>query len=196
MKIFKNLCIIHIVLAFLSLVLLMIPWYQLGTTFPTFIAGGKIVIDSKYLVIGSFYIIILILNIWESRIEPNRKKDVKLLNAFRISSNKILLNGLLILLAYNGFINVMIPILLMVKEIIVEMMKRLSADNGKMTEKSFLGLCEKICMHMGIIFMLFYNLPFELWNLFFADALIMIGTVLSILNGCIYYFRAKKVLLK
>lgn len=196
MKAFKNLSMIHIVLVFLSLLILMIPWYQLGIEFPSFIAGGKIIVDSKYLVVGSFYIIILILNIWESRTEPYRKKELKLLMAFRNASNKILFHGLLILLAYNGFISVMIPVVMMMKDILVEMMKKLSADNGKMMEKSPLGLCEKICMHIGLIFLLFYNLPFELWNLFFADALIMIGTVLSVLNGCIYYFRAKKMLIK
>ena len=51
-----------------------------------------------------------------------------------------------------------------------------------------------ICMMIGITLVLFYNLPFELWNIKVADILILIATVLSVVSGCQYYLNNKDVL--
>lgn len=195
MNLLKNISIIHIVLIILALFLLMIPWYQLGIEFPSFIAGGKIVIDSKYFIVGFITILIILLKLWEYKLEIANKQEIDFLKSIRIASDKVLLNGLMIILAYNGFISVVIPILLVGKEILLENIKKVSADNGKMMERSMLGIFEKTCLNLGVIFILFYNLPFELWNIFLADALILIGAVMSVINGCIYFFRAKNLIL-
>jgi len=195
MKITKNISLIRIFLAILSLIILMIPWYQLGIEFPSFNAGGKIIVNSKYLVVGFLVIVSIILQLLKGRIPLKEKKELNLLLSLEKASDMILLNGLLMILAFNGFISVVIPVLIMIKTVMTETMKKISADNGKMTEKSRLGFCEKITMTLGIVSMLFYNLPFELWNFYLADALIMIATVLAVLNGCIYYFRAKNLLM-
>lgn len=196
MKASKILSIIHISIILISLLLLMIPWYQLGISFPSFVAGGKIIINSKYLVVGFLYILIFVLKLSEYKVELTNKIEPNILMVLRNACDKILLNGLLILLSYNGFISAVIPVIVIAKDILVENMKKLSADNGKMIEKSMLGITEKTCMSLGIILILFYNLPFELWNIFLADALIMIGTALSVLNGCLYYFRAKNMIIQ
>ena len=47
---------------------------------------------------------------------------------------------------------------------------------------------------IGITLVLFYNLPFELWNIKVADILILIATVLSVVSGCQYYLNNKDVL--
>lgn len=195
MKVAKNLSLLHIILSFIAILIILIPWYQLGISFPSFIAGGKIVIDSKYMVVGLLYIIIILLKFLEYKVEPTRKKDGKLIFALRNSSNKILIYGLLFILSYNGFLSIIFPVFLFAKDNIMETMKKLSADNGKMIEKSALGISEKVVLDLGIIFSLFYNLPFELWNVYFADCCIMIATIIGVINGCLYYFRAKELLM-
>lgn len=195
MKVAKNLSLFHIVLTAIAILMILIPWYQLGITFPSFIAGGKIVIDTKYLVVGFLYIVIILLKFLEYKVEPTRKKDGKLIFALRNTSNKILTFGLLFILSYNGFLSIIFPVFLFMKDNIMETMKKLSADNGKMIEKSALGISEKVILDLGIIFSLFYNLPFELWNIYFADCCIMIATIIGVINGSLYYFRAKELLM-
>lgn len=173
---------------------MMLPWYELGIDFPEMVAGGKIIINAKYLIVGFIYIFLILLKFLEYKIEPTRKKEGKLVFSLRNTSSKILTYSLLILLSYNGFLSASYPVLLIAKDYIMETMKKLSADNGKMTERSLLGISEKVFLDLGIIFLLFYNLPFELWNIYFADCCIMIATTLGVLNGCIYYFRAKNLL--
>lgn len=195
MKLIRNISIFRILLNLGSLILLMIPWYQLGISFPVLIAGGKIIIDTKFLVVGILYLLLLSFKLLESQMKQKRPKELKLLLEIEKSSDKIFILGILIILAYHGFFSVIIPIILLIKYTLVETMKKISADNGKMNEKSKLGLWSRITLNSGIVLILFYNLPFELWNFYFADALILIACVLSILNGCIYFIEAKNLII-
>ena len=47
---------------------------------------------------------------------------------------------------------------------------------------------------VGISLTLFYNLPFELYNLRIADFLLFIATVLSIISGIQYYSKNRHLL--
>ena len=53
------------------------------------------------------------------------------------------------------------------------------------------GKVKTMTMLIGISLMLFYNLPFEIWNIYLAEILIDIATVLSVASGVIYYFDIK-----
>jgi len=48
---------------------------------------------------------------------------------------------------------------------------------------------------VGIALTLFYNLPFELWNISVAKVLLFIATILSIISG-VQYFTLNKHLIK
>lgn len=191
----KKISLIRIGLMITSLIFLMIPWYQLGLHFKTIVAGGKIIIDIKYVIIGFIFILTYLLKLVEIRLKHRKKNDLKMLSELEVAVEEIFIEGLLVILAFNGFISVAIPVLLIAKNHLVNTMKKVSADNGKMNEKSKLGLTEFLSLRLGILLLLFYNLPFELWDFYFADALIMIAIVLSVVNGCIYYFNAKNMLM-
>ena len=45
---------------------------------------------------------------------------------------------------------------------------------------------------VGIVLTLFYNLPFELWNLKVSDFLLIVAAVMSIISGVQYYQMNKK----
>lgn len=194
MKRIKNICFLRMACMLATIVLLLIPWYQLGIEFPTLLAGGKIIIDSKYFIAGTLVMLFFLLKIFEIHIDPNKKENAKLIFSLEEASEQFLITGLLIILAFNGFISVIIPIICLLKLILVDTMKKISVHNGKMIEKSKLGYCETVLLGLGIILLLFYNLPFELWNIYLADVLVMIGAALCMLNGMIYYFKAKNIL--
>ena len=46
-------------------------------------------------------------------------------------------------------------------------------------------------MKVGIALTLFYNLPFELFNLNISDMLLIVGTVLAVIS-CIQYYNDNK----
>ena len=59
---------------------------------------------------------------------------------------------------------------------------------------SWAGKFKTIFMLVGITLLFFYNLPFSIWNINVANALILIATVLSIISGIQYYTKNKKYL--
>ena len=50
------------------------------------------------------------------------------------------------------------------------------------------------CYRINIALMLFYNLPFELWNISVAKVLLFVATILSIISGVQYYTMNKHLI--
>ena len=49
----------RIVLAIILMILLVVPWYEIGIAFPTFQVAGKLVVNIKYIIAGIIFIILL-----------------------------------------------------------------------------------------------------------------------------------------
>ena len=63
--------------------------------------------------------------------------------------------------------------------------------NGKTLKYVKTGKAKNIIMKVGIALTLFYNLPFELFNLNISDMLLIVGTVLAVIS-CIQYYNDNK----
>jgi hypothetical protein len=48
---------------------------------------------------------------------------------------------------------------------------------------------------VGIVLTLFYNLPFEVWNISVGKVLLLIATVLSVTSGVQYYTLNKHLIM-
>ena len=70
----------------------------------------------------------------------------------------------------------------------------IAGNKGKVVSAIKLGKLKTACLMTGIVLTLFYNLPFELFNLRVSDALLIIACVLSIVSGIEYYNINKKYL--
>lgn len=181
----------RIILSIVILVMLMIPWYSFGIKFPTFIVAGKIVVDFKYIIAGILFIIAAVTDFLDGYIARSRNLVTDFGKVMDAIADKVLVNGLLIILAYNGFINVAIPVIIITRDIFVDSFKMASGKKGKVVAASFLGKAKTMCMMIGMALMMFYNLPFELIGVNVAYALIIIATILSVISGCEYYHNTK-----
>ena len=106
-------------------------------------------------------------------------------------ADKVLVNGLLIILAYDGFISIAIPVIIITRDIFVDSFKMASGKKGKVVAASFTGKAKTMCMMIGMALTMFYNLPFELIGINVGYALIIIATILSIISACEYYYNTK-----
>lgn len=111
-------------------------------------------------------------------------------------ADKILVNGILIVLAVDGFIPMAIPVIIITRDTFVDSIKMVAGQSGHAVGASIAGKIKTICMMSGVSLMLIYNLPFELLNVKVADALIIIATVLSVVSGVQYYYNNRKALFK
>ena len=194
MNLANKITISRIVLSIIVLFMMSLPYYELNINWPTYIVAGKIVISLKYIICAVLFIIASLTDMLDGYIA--RKYDMvtdfgKVMDAI---ADKILVNGLLIILAIEGFIPVIIPVIIITRDTFVDSIKMVAGSKGGAVGASILGKVKTICMMCGISLMLVYNLPFELIDLKVADALIVIATFLSIVSGCQYYFDNRDVL--
>ncbi|MBR1679805.1 MAG: CDP-diacylglycerol--glycerol-3-phosphate 3-phosphatidyltransferase [Bacilli bacterium] len=187
----NKLTMTRIVLAILILVILMIPYKDMGISVPTFLVMGKVLVDVSYIVAGFLFVIASVTDYLDgmyARKEKNTSDFGAILDAI---ADKVLVNGVLILLAYNGFISIIIPVIIVIRDILMDSLRILGAKQGIVVKANKLGKLKTVFMLIGISFMLFYNLPFEAWGIYVADIFVDVATVLSVVSLVSYYMNLK-----
>ena len=195
MNVPNKITICRIVLSILLLVLMIFPLNRFGVSFPE-ITIKEIIINSKYLICGILFMIASITDFLDGHLarKYNLVTDFgKVLDAI---ADKILVNGVLIILATDGAISVVIPVVIVSRDIIVDSIKMVVGQKNGAVAASNTGKVKTAFMLVGITLLLFYNLPFSLFNIYPARVIIMIATVLSIISGIQYYVKNKKYLTK
>lgn len=187
----NNLTRSRIVMAIIILIILLFPWSDIHFTFPTFLVAGKVLVDSKYIIAGFIFVIASVTDYLDGQMARKEKKTSDYGAIMDAIADKVLVNGVLIVLAYQGFISVLIPVIIVIRDTIVDALRIGAASKKVIVKANKWGKVKTVTMLIGISLMLFYNLPFEIWNIYLAEILIDIATVLSVASGVIYYFDIK-----
>ena len=183
-------------LSILLILLLVFPWYEvgLGNLFPSYIVMNKVTINMQYIIGGIIFVIAAVTDFLDGYIARSRNLVTDFGKTMDAIADKVLVNPILVILAYNGFIPVIIPVVIITRDIVVDAIKMASGSKGKVVGASILGKIKTICMMFGIAFVFFYNLPFELVGVRVADILLLVATVLSVISACQYYIVNKDVI--
>ena len=187
----NNLTKSRIIMAIIILTILLFPWSDIHFTFPTFLVAGKVLVDSKYIIAGFIFVMASVTDYLDGQTARKEKKTSDYGAIMDAIADKVLVNGVLIVLAYQGFISVLIPVIIVLRDTIVDALRIGAASKKVIVKANKWGKLKTATMLMGISLMLFYNLPFEIWNIYLAEILIDIATVLSVASGVIYYFDIK-----
>lgn len=184
----------RIVLSLIIIILLLFPFDATGVSLPKIFVNESIVIDIKYIVAGVLFIVASLTDFVDGHIarKYNMVTDFgKMLDAI---ADKVLVNAILVILASTGFISAIIPVVIVVRDIVVDTIKMVAGNKGRVVAAIYTGKIKTACMMVGITLTLFYNLPFELWNIRVSDALLIIAAVLSVVSA-IQYFDMNKDLI-
>ncbi len=190
----NKITISRIILSIFVLVLLIFPLDKIGIVMPSLLVAGKIQVDVKYFICGFLFLIASVTDSLDGHIARKYNMVTDFGKVMDAIADKLLVNGVLIILACTGFINMIIPVIIISRDTIVDSIKMVVGNKMGAVGASKLGKLKTICMMIGVTLMLFYNLPFELWGIRVADLLIMIATVLSVISGVEYYIKNKKFL--
>lgn len=182
----------RIFLSIFMIIILLFPFDSMGLELPKLLINEKIVVDIKYMIVGFFFIIASLTDFVDGRLarKYNMVTDFgKMLDSI---ADKVLVNALLIILATSGFISPIIPVVIVVRDCVVDSIKMVAGNKGHVVAAIKTGKLKTACLMIGITLALFYNLPFELLNLKVADALLVIAAVLSIVSAVQYYNMNKQ----
>ncbi len=194
MNVPNKITICRIMLSILLLIIMIFPVDKVGINFPEFQIAGKLVIDSKYIICGIIFLIASLTDFLDGYLarKYNMVTDIgKVMDAI---ADKILVNGVLILLATEGYISPIVPVVIVSRDIVVDSIKMVAGQKSGAVGASMAGKIKTACMLVGITLLFFYDLPFSLINVYPAKAIIMIATVLSVISGIQYYVKNKKYL--
>lgn len=175
---------------------MVIPFYQIGFEWPTYIVAGRIEVSLKYLIVAALFIIASCTDFLDGYLARKNNQVTDFGKVMDAIADKILVNGILIVLAVDGFISVAIPVIIITRDTFVDSIKMVGGKSGKAVGASMAGKIKTICMMTGVSLMLLYNLPFELINIKVADGLIVLATILSVVSGIQYFNTYKDALCK
>ena len=188
----NKITISRIILSFVVIIILLFPFDTAGIEFPKLFVDEAIVIDLKYIIAGILFIIASLTDFVDGRLarKYNMVTDFgKMLDAI---ADKILVTSVLIILASSGFISPIIPVVIIVRDSIVNSIKMIAGSKGNVVAAIKSGKIKTACLMTGIVLTLFYNLPFEIWNIKVSDALLIIACIFSITSAIQYYSMNKK----
>ena len=194
MNIANKITISRIFMSIIILVLLLFPWHQAGVEWPIYEINGNIIVELKYLIAGGLFILASLTDFIDGHIarKYNMVTDFgKMIDAI---ADKILIDAVLVLLATIGFIHPVIAVVVIVRDIIVDSIKRYAARKGVVLGSIMMARVKTILFMVSISMILFYNLPFELIPLRISDFLLALAAILSVISAVKYYIMAKPYL--
>lgn len=182
----NKLTIARIIMSLFIIIIMLFPFDSVGIVFPKF-QLSVIVIDLKFIIAGVLFIIASITDFLDGYIA--RKYGLitntgKMLDAI---ADKVLVNSVLIILAALRFINPIIPVVIVLRDIVVNAIKMEAASRGRVVAAINSGKLKTAALMIGIALIFFYNLPFELINLRIAEFLLYFATIMSIVSMVEYY---------
>jgi len=189
----NKLTISRIIMSIIIIIILVFPFHMIGVHFPSVMIGG-VTCDVKYFVAGVLFIIASLTDFLDGMIA--RKYGLitntgKMLDAI---ADKVLVNSVLIILAANGFINAIIPVVIVLRDIVVNAIKMEAAGKGIVVAAIKSGKYKTAALMVGTVLVFFYNLPFEMWNFRVADFLLYFATIMSLISMFQYYKMNKDLI--
>ncbi len=196
MNVPNRITICRIILAVILLILMTFPLNRIGFDFPEIMINQEFIIDSKYLICGVIFLIAAVTDFLDGFLARKYNLVTDFGKVTDAIADKVLVNGVLVVLACEGYISVIIPVVIVSRDMFVDSIKMIAGQKNEVVAASKTGKAKTVFMLVGITLILFYNLPFSLFGVYPARVLIMIATVLSILSAIEYYTKNKKYLTK
>ena len=185
--------VVRLILTIFIILLLCIPFSYFGFNFPKYDING-VVVELNYIISGFIFIIASVTDFLDGYLarKNNQVTDTgKMLDAI---ADKVLVNPILIILAANGFIHCIVPVIIVLRDIIVNAIKMEAASKGKVVAAIKSGKLKTASMMVGIVLVFFYNMPFEFINIRVDLFLLYFACIISVVSAVQYYRLNKDII--
>lgn len=188
-----KLTFLRLILSLLIIILLLFPFYRIGFEFKTFLFHD-ILIDVRYILCGVIFIFASFTDYLDGYLARKNKEVTDFGKFSDAIADKVLVNSVLIIFASFGFIPAIVPVVIVVRDIVVDAIRMNVASKGVVQAAKLSGKIKTACLMIGITLTFFYNLPFEVFGLQISKFFIYFGTIMSIVSMIEYYNLNKKAL--
>lgn len=188
-----KLTFLRIILSLIVIFILIFPFYRIGIEFPTFLYKN-ILIDLKNIIAGILFIGAAVTDYFDGKLARKYKQVTDFGKFIDAIADKVLVNSVLIIFAGLGFIDIIIPVVVIVRDIVVDAIRMLASTKGRVISAKYLGKIKTASLMIGLVLTFFYNLPFEIWSISVSDFFLYFGTIMSIISMFDYYNSNKKII--
>lgn len=190
-----KLTVSRIVLTIVMIFILLFPFYDIGVEFPRLLIGG-IYVKSEYLVAGVIFLIASLTDFIDGYLARKNHQVTDLGKMLDAIADKALVNSALIILAVQGFVPAIIPVVVIFRDTIVDAIKMEASSKGRVVAAIGSGKIKTATMMIGLVLTSFYNLPFEMWNLRISDFFLYFAMIMSIVSMIEYFNLNKNLIFK
>lgn len=187
---------VRLFLSAVVLIILCMPWNMLNIEFPIYSFFGVENVNIKYIICGILFIIASITDFLDGFIARKYQLVTDFGKVMDAIADKVLVNGTLIILAYDKMLPLIVPVIIITRDIVVDSIKMASGNKGKVVAASWSGKIKTICMMIGVSLAFFYNMPFAFigHGLRIDYLFVYIATIMSVISACQYYLAAKDLI--
>ena len=186
---------VRLVISVIVLIILLVPWPQIKPmhflidNYPIY----GLSVQLKYIIAGVLFLIGSVTDFLDGYIARKYNLVTDFGKVMDAIADKVLVNGVLIILAYDKRIPLSVPVIIITRDIVVDSIKMASGAKGKVVAASWPGKIKTVCMMIGLTLVFFYNMPFAfIGNGIAIDYLfIFVATIMSIISGVQYYLVNK-----
>lgn len=188
----NKLTLTRIFMTLIIIVILLFPFSALGVDIPHIFVNEHIVMDIRYIIAGVLFIIASLTDFFDGMIARRDHLITDFGKMIDAIADKMLVNSVLIILSSQGFIHPVIPVIIILRDTFVDSIKMVAGSKGNVVAAIKTGKYKTASLMIGIVLTLFYDMPFELWNIHISDFLLVVACVLSLISGVQYYNMNKE----
>ena len=182
----------RIVLTLIIITIMLFPFDMINVSFPKYLVNDSIIIDVKLVICSLLFVIASITDFFDGRLarKYNLVSDFgKIMDAI---ADKVLINGMLIVLCGQGYISPIIPVIIVIRDIVVNTIKMVAGEHGDVVGAIVTGKFKTAFLMIGITLKLIGNYPLGLFNIALDDFCLVTATILAVLSAFEYFKLYKK----
>lgn len=191
----NKLTVIRVLLVPLLILVYMFPYDTTGINVPVYhILDTDISLVN--IIILVIFIVASITDYFDGRIARSKKLITTFGKFADPIADKLLVNTIFLLLASDGKINIIIPIIMISRDTIVDAIKMSAASKQVVVAASKLGKLKTVSQMIALCFLLVNNFPFSVLEIDLATILAWIATVISVISGIDYFIKNREMLME
>ena len=195
MNIPNRLSLTRIAIVPIIVLILLFPYRQLNVVVPTF-AFGFVNLPITRVLVFFLFLFASLTDALDGFIARRYNLVTTLGKFIDPIADKMLTSTLFIIYATQGFIPV-VPVILMIwRDVMVDGVRLVSAEQGKVVDAGILGKIKTFAQMVALLLVTINNLPFELINLPVSTLLIWFSAFISISSGFSYVYKARDLIFK
>ena len=111
-------------------------------------------------------------------------------------ADKLLVNSLIIILACTSKIHMIVPLIMISRDLVVDAIRLLASQNNVVLAASQLGKAKTFTQMLGIIFILLNNIPFCFLGVRIDLITMAAATLISLISGIDYFMKNRQFILE